>query len=251
MHVIIEESEAADILPLKHMFLYASSFTELIIKCFEKRRKKNPRETEGCSSQCSHQPVQRPSQIHQCLHHCLPVLVSGQALPPAPPQLTAAPGTGLGDIFPCSCSQNNQQGWLNQVERPLFPRSLAWGTEGRNCKTPCPRTQMEDLMEEPFPHQRSHANSIYHVTGTKYPSKVMLTCQPRKNSHSCINCHFYSSFQDKVIPSDDCEEVLVKASMAQRLMDSSYTSEKIIPSLRSHIAGAVDNTQAESMVCLW
>lgn len=60
------------------------------------------------------------------------MLVSGQALPPAPSQLTAVPGTGLGDFFPCLCSQNNQQGWLNQVEGPLFPCSLACGTKGRN-----------------------------------------------------------------------------------------------------------------------
>lgn len=46
MHVITEESEAADTLPLRHMFLYASSFPELIIKCFERRRKKNKKTPE-------------------------------------------------------------------------------------------------------------------------------------------------------------------------------------------------------------
>lgn len=52
MHVITEESEAADILPLRHMFLCASSFPELIIKCFERRRKKkkkNPEKPEAAA----------------------------------------------------------------------------------------------------------------------------------------------------------------------------------------------------------
>lgn len=49
MHVITEQSEAADILPLRHMFLCASSFTELIIKCFEKRRKKTPQKQEAAA----------------------------------------------------------------------------------------------------------------------------------------------------------------------------------------------------------
>lgn len=161
------------------MFLYASSFPELIIKCFERRRKnkkKNPRETRGCSSQCSHQHFQRPSQIYQCLHRCPAVLLSGQALPPAPPQLTAAPGTGLGDFLHCSCSQNNQQGWLNQVEGPLFPCSPAWGTKGRNsARFPAWGHGWRSLWRSPSQHQRSHANSIYQVTATKYSSQVMLT----------------------------------------------------------------------------
>lgn len=166
MHVITEESEAADILPLRHMFLCASSFTELIIKCFEKRRKKTPTETGGCSSQCSHQPAQRPSQIYQCLHCCLAVLVSGSPSSTFPAH--SCPGTGLGDFFPCSCSQNNQQGWLNQVDRALFPCSLAWGTEGGNfVRLLAWGHRWRILWRSPSQHQRSHANSIYMVTGTK------------------------------------------------------------------------------------
>lgn len=222
---------------------------------WKEKEKKNPEKLEAAAHSVLISLFKDQSQIYQCLHRCPAVLVSGQALPPAPSQLTAAPGAGLGDFSPGSCSQNNQQGWLNQMERPLFPCSTACGTEGRNsARLPAWGYGWRSLWRSPSQHQRSHANSIYQVTGTKYPSKVMFTYEPkRKNSRSCIysHYHFYSSLQDRVIPSDDWEEVLMKRCMAERLMDNSHTSEKIFPSLKSRIAGAVGNTQAESMVCLW
>lgn len=89
---------------------------------------------------------------------------------------------------------------------PVSMQPGLWHERKELCETPCPRARMEKLMEEHSQHQWSHANSIYQVTGTKYPSKVMLTCEPKKkNSHSCIYSHYhiYSSLQDRVIPSDD------------------------------------------------
>lgn len=73
-------------------------------------------------------------------------------------------------------------------------------------------------MGSPSQHQRSHTKSIYLATGTKYASKVILICEPktRKSSHAriysyyCLWSSVYNSLWERVIPSDDCEEVPVK-----------------------------------------
>lgn len=120
------------------------------------------------------------------------------------------------------------------------------------CETPCPRTQMEELMKSPSQHQSSHANSIYQLTGTKYCSTAMLACDPKIKTH--IPVFTATATSTAVSRTGSLPVMTVRKSWGRDPWHKhswiAHTQVKKFSKLRSCIAGAVNNTQAESMVCL-
>lgn len=182
-----------------------------------KEKENKPKEIRGCSPQCFHQPVQRTSQIYQCPCLCVGSWL-GSLSSSAPPRQHLEL---LWEAFVLLLQLKQQQGWLNEVERAPCPCSPAHAAEGRNALWDSqPKGMDRDVSGGVLPNNKGAMQIAFTWPwGLNTPvNSYSLVSQKIKSPHSRIYSHYHfwssvhNSLWERVIATDDCEEVPVSGS---------------------------------------